>query len=78
MNFQFERAEVPSAMNGGRSTLKHITTVAQNAVAVQSPSHVQLFTTPWTACSTPGLSVPHHLLKFALIHVHCISSEYWR
>ena len=24
-------------------------------------------------CSTPGLSVPHHLLKFAQVHVHCIS-----
>ena len=23
-------------------------------------------------CSTPGLSVPHHLLKFAQGHVHCI------
>ena len=22
--------------------------------------------------STPGLSVPHHLLKFAQVHVHCI------
>ena len=23
-------------------------------------------------CSTPGLSVPHHLLKFAQVNVHCI------
>ena len=23
-------------------------------------------------CSTPSLSVPHHLLKFAQVHVHCI------
>ena len=23
-------------------------------------------------CSMPGLSVPHHLLKFAQVHVHCI------
>ena len=22
-------------------------------------------------CSMPGLPVPHHLLKFALVHVHC-------
>ena len=22
--------------------------------------------------STPGLPVPHHLLKFAQVHVHCI------
>ena len=24
-------------------------------------------------CSLPGLSVPYHLLKFAQVHVHCIS-----
>ena len=24
-------------------------------------------------CSTPCLSVPHHLRKFAQVHVHCIS-----
>ena len=24
-------------------------------------------------CSTPGLPVPHHLLGFAQVHVHCIS-----
>ena len=24
-------------------------------------------------CSRPGLPVPHHLLKFAQVHVHCIS-----
>ena len=23
-------------------------------------------------CSTPGLPVPHHLPKFAQVHVHCI------
>ena len=23
-------------------------------------------------CSTPGLPAPHHLLKFAQVHVHCI------
>ena len=23
-------------------------------------------------CSTPGLPVPHHLPKFAEVHVHCI------
>ena len=23
-------------------------------------------------CSTPGLSVSHHLLEFAQVHVHCI------
>ena len=25
-----------------------------------------------TDCSTPGCSVPHHLPKFAQVHVHCI------
>ena len=24
-------------------------------------------------CSTPGLSVPHHLPEFAQVRVHCIS-----
>ena len=24
-------------------------------------------------CKMPGLSVPHHLLKFAQVHVHCLS-----
>ena len=26
-----------------------------------------------TDCSIPGLSVPHHLPKFAQVHIHCIS-----
>ena len=34
------------------------------------PSHVRLCDT--MDCSTPGLSVPHHLPKFAQVHVHCI------
>ena len=25
-----------------------------------------------TDCSTPGLPAPHHLLKFAQVHIHCI------
>ena len=41
------------------------------SVVVQLPSHVRLFATPMD-CSMPGLSVPHHLLKFAQVHVHCI------
>ena len=28
-----------------------------------------------TDSSTPGLSVPHHLLKFAQVHGHCISDS---
>ena len=38
-------------------------------VVVQLPSCVHLFVTLWT----PGLPVPHRLLKFAQVHVHCIS-----
>ena len=34
----------------------------------QSPSRVQLFVTPMD-CSVPGLPVPHHLQKFAQVHV---------
>ena len=26
-------------------------------------------------CSTPGLSVSHHLLEFAQVHVHCFSDD---
>ena len=40
-------------------------------VVVQSPSHIRLCY--FMDCSTPGLPVPHHLLKFAQVHVHCIS-----
>ena len=39
-------------------------------VVVQSPSCVQLCDP--TDCIMPGLPVPHHLLEFALVHVHCI------
>ena len=38
--------------------------------SVQSLSHVQLCNP--MDCSTPGLPVPQHLLKFAQVHVHCI------
>ena len=27
-------------------------------------------------CSTPGLPVPHHLLEFAQVHVHCIDDAW--
>ena len=42
------------------------------AVVVQSPSPVWLFATSWTAAHQVSLSVPHHLLKFAQVHVQCI------
>ena len=41
-------------------------------VVVQSPSHVQLFVTSWTMAHQAGL-IPHRLLKFAQVHVSCIS-----
>ena len=37
-------------------------------IVVQSPTHVLVFVTP-VDCSTPGFSVPHHLLEFAQVHV---------
>ena len=43
------------------------------AVAAESPTQsCQTLCDP-RDCSTPGLPVPHHLLKFAQVHVHCIS-----
>ena len=42
-----------------------------NYVVAQSPGHIQFFVTPCPG-STPGLFVPHHLLKSAQAHVHCI------
>ena len=42
-------------------------------MVVQSLSHVWLFETPWSACSTPGFSVLHHLPEFAQTHVHWVS-----
>ena len=41
--------------------------------SVQLLSHVQLFATPWTACSTPGFPVHHQLLELAQTHVHRVS-----
>ena len=38
--------------------------------SVQLLSSVQLFATPWTACSTPGLPVHHQVLEFTQTHVH--------
>ena len=39
-------------------------------VVVQSPSRVNSCNP--MDCSTPGLTVPHHLPEFAQVHVHCI------
>ena len=41
-------------------------------VVVQLPSHIRFFVTPLDY-SMPGLPGPHHLLKFAQVHIHCIS-----
>ena len=38
--------------------------------SVQSLSHVWLFATPWTACSTPGFPVHYQLLELTQTHVH--------
>ena len=40
-------------------------------VVVQSPSQCPTLCDPMD-CSKPGLSVPHHLPKFAQVHVHYI------
>ena len=42
-----------------------------HVVVVQSLSHVQFFATPGTQHAK--FPVPHHLLEFAQVHVHCIS-----
>ena len=44
-----------------------------NPIVVQSPSHVWLFATPWTACSMPSFSVLHHLPQLAQTHVHWVN-----
>ena len=41
-----------------------------NKLVVQLPSHVRLCNP--MDCSMPVLPVPHHLQKFAQIHVQCI------
>ena len=52
------------------STTKWIGCVV--VVVVQLPSRFLILYDPMD-CSRPGLPVPHHLLKFAQFHVHCIS-----
>ena len=61
--------------------LTHISlTVKGHTLKASHPWHVlQLFGRPvmsnslWPQdCSTEGLPVPHHLLKFAQVHAHCI------
>ena len=42
-------------------------------LSVQLLSHVRLFVTPWTACSTPGLPVHRQLPDFAQTYVHWVS-----
>ena len=37
---------------------------------VQELSQVQLFVTPWTACSMPGFPVLHCLLEFSQTHAY--------
>ena len=40
--------------------------------SVQSLSRVQLFVTPWTALSTPGLPVHHQLPESTQTHIHWV------
>ena len=47
------------------SAADHAFDVNELTIVVQLFSHVQLFVTPWIACSMPGLTVLHYLLEFA-------------
>ena len=48
------------------------TALSQEIVVVHLPSCI---CNPMD-CSTPYLAVPHHLLKFAQVHVHCIGDAH--
>ena len=52
------------------SAADHAFDVNELTIVVQLFSHVQLFVTPWIACSMPGLTVLHYLLEFAQTHVY--------
>ena len=54
----------------GESLRQNRTAVCCCSVAKSWPSHVWLCNP--MDCSMPGLSVPHHLLEFAHVCVHCI------
>ena len=47
-------------------------------VIVQLLSCIQLFVTPWTAASQPGILVPHYLPEFAQVYFqeHSINVQY--
>ena len=45
-------------------------TLSNATAVVQSLSRVQLFATPWTGWSTPGLPVHHQLPELAQTHIH--------
>ena len=42
-------------------------------IVVQSFSCVELFATPWTACSMPGFPVHHHVPELVQTHVQWVS-----
>ena len=68
MSFYFpvtceEMPFIVALMKGTVSPLYHFSSV----------SRVQLFVTPWTACSTPGFPVHHHLMELTQTHVHWVS-----
>ena len=52
----------PHSINDGRYRRQPSRYVAQSCLTFYNPMD----------CSTPGLPVPHHLPKFAQVHVHCI------
>ena len=54
----------PHSINDGRYRRQPSRYVAQSCLTFYNPMD----------CSTPGLPVPHHLPKFAQVHVCCISA----
>ena len=53
------------------STVQQSESLIHTHVVVRSPSRFQFFATPGTQHAK--FPVPHHLLEFAQVHVHCIS-----
>ena len=60
--FGVSSSELPSVTKTGQTSQYPL-------IVAQSPSHVR---DPMD-CNMPGLPVPHHLLEFVQVHVHCIS-----
>ena len=54
-----------------KASLKLIQYCKSTMLVFQPPSHVWLFSTPWTAAHQASLSL-NYLLKCAHVHIHCI------